>query len=128
MIQLTEYQQEVLKAIKRNLFEEGAGEKRERKLKDLYLKHYAVDEEQYDFYHHTQTLLKILEKICKQTNQDWTYEQILEHILDEINSTRLGYKRYEGFDVQEIQYMVIISRLAFTTTTEFKEIFEPYEN
>ena len=116
-MKLTEYQKDVLTIIKSNIEE---GEKREKLLKESYLLHYGLEESQYTLHFHTQSLARVLEKICKNTKQEWSYEQILEFILDEINSGHLGYKRYEGFSSLDIQYMAIVQRLAFTLVKQFE--------
>jgi hypothetical protein len=96
-----DYEREVLLFLNKN----NVGEQREKGLKDIYLKYY---DEPFNFIMQIQSLQNVLKNLCK---NDTTYIDVLEEMLDEINSLSLGLEKYKGLNVQQIQYTFIIFKI-----------------
>lgn len=110
----TDYQIEVMFLIQSNLF---SGEERESRLKECYIRHNPGVS--YSYYYHIETLHNLMTKLYKNSKQDISYEEVLEGLLDEINSTFIGFKRYGDLSVLDIQYMYIVVKLSEAKTQEF---------
>lgn len=90
------------------LSSEISGAEREISLKNIYLKYYNNP---YNFIMHIQSLQNILKDMCKLAQNKLKYEEILEELIDAINSTDLGLSKYKGLSVQEIQYAFIVLKI-----------------
>lgn len=95
------YNSEVINFLSKDI----CGEEREKTLKSIYLEYYSNP---YNFVMHIQSLQNILKSICKLSNNIYKYEEILEELIDAINSVELGLEKYKSLTTLEIQYAFII--------------------